>query len=104
MLLSQLAPSWPIAVGRHLLLTATQRAVTGRATLTVNGDIVTIMVDAKGLFLNRVHPQHIHGWMGASKDATCPAPTADTDGDRLVEVGEGLPFYGPVLVPLDTDL
>ncbi|HEV2148517.1 MAG TPA: hypothetical protein VGR37_14030 [Longimicrobiaceae bacterium] len=82
---------------------ATKRAATGRATLTVNGDMVTIMIDARGVF-PAVHPQHIHGWMGAAQDATCPSPTADTDGDGLVELLEGLPFYGPVLVPLDSDL
>lgn len=30
-------------------------------------------------------------------NSTCPTIAADANGDGIVSVGEGLPFYGPVL-------
>ena len=34
------------------------------------------------------------------KNSTCPTPDADANGDGIVDVGEGLPNYGPVILPL----
>lgn len=75
--------------------------VMGTATLTLEGDMLTVHIMASGLEPNKLHPQHIHGFMENNKNAVCPPPSADTDGDGLVELGEGLPFYGPVLLPLE---
>ena len=82
---------------------ATKRAVTGKATFIVKDGMFTAIVDAKGVAPGVPHPQHIHGFT-SGKEAVCPGPQADDDGDGLVELLEGLPFYGPVLVPLDKDL
>lgn len=45
-----------------------------------------------------IHPQHIHA------PAAFPPPSGDVNGDGFVDVIEGVPFYGPILVPLDSDL
>lgn len=78
------------------------QGVTGRAVLTVgtNGDL-TVEVDAGGLAVESplgIHAQHIHG------GPECPTRADDANGDRIVDVIEGVPVYGPILVPLDGDL
>lgn len=75
--------------------------VSGRADLTLDGDILTVHIRAKGLEPDRLHIQHIHGRFdedGNPINSVVPPPSADTDGDGFVEVGEGVPFYGPVLL------
>lgn len=82
--------------------------VTGKATIkyTVNGNF-EVLINAKGLSPNRVHPQHIHGFAPDSdmpnKKAVCPPASAAGD-DGILTLVEGLPFYGGVLVPLDNKL
>ena len=74
------------------------RAVTGKAVLTMDEEgALTVRLDVKGVVPGQLHAQHIHGHDG---EATCPTPQADADGDGLVSVGEGVPDYGGVLVPL----
>lgn len=46
-------------------------------------------------FPEGLHAQHIHA---ADR---CPPMSADANGDGIVDVLEGVPFYGPILVPLD---
>lgn len=84
---------------------ATERAVTGTATFTVSGGEIMARVDAKGLYPGIPHAQHIHGFTDGT-DATCPSPKADRreDGDQLIDVVEGVPSYGGILVPLDSEL
>ncbi|MBB1286209.1 CHRD domain-containing protein [Flavisolibacter sp. BT320] len=74
--------------------------VSGMATLKLEGNMLTVTIEASGLTPNQVHPQHIHGFTERNKNAKCPPMTADTDGDGLVELAEGAPFYGPVLLSL----
>ncbi len=74
--------------------------VTGMAELTLIGDQLTVKIEATGLEPDMLHPQHIHGFKENNRNSTCPPASADDDGDGLVELGEGLPFYGPVLLPL----
>ena len=74
--------------------------VTGEATITVENNTLTVKVWADGLEPNMVHPQHIHGFMEDNRNSTCPAPSADTNGDGIVDLVEGLPSYGPVLLEL----
>ena len=74
--------------------------VSGSAELTLIGDQLTVKVNAMGLEPNMVHPQHIHGFADNKGNSTCPTPAADTNGDGLVDLVEGLPSYGGVLLEL----
>ncbi len=74
--------------------------VSGSAELTLTGDQLTVKVNATGLEPNMVHPQHIHGFSEDKRNSTCPTPAADTNGDGLVDLVEGLPSYGGVLLEL----
>lgn len=74
--------------------------VMGEANITVEGNELTVEIWAEGLEANMVHPQHIHGFMDTKKNSTCPDPSADTNGDGLVDLVEGLPSYGGVLLEL----
>lgn len=73
--------------------------VSGYAMLTLEGKKLTVEIHAKGLEAEKEHPQHIHG-LENNENATCPTLSADENGNGLIEIGEGLPFYGPVLLPL----
>ena len=57
------------------------QAVTGTATFTIEEGVFTAEVDARGL-----------------------AVTDDANGDGVLDVVEGVPAYGPILVPLDEEL
>ncbi|MER2997957.1 hypothetical protein [Pontibacter populi] len=83
------------------IMSLNDSGVSGTATLTLEGDQLTVHIMATGLEPGMVHPQHIHGFMDSNQNAVCPPMSADTDGDGLVELGEGVPFYGPVLLPLE---
>lgn len=81
--------------------------VTGEATITYlqDGKFETHVM-AENLAPNVAHPQHIHGFgvMDENpKDAVCP-PMSAAGEDGLLSLPEGLPFYGPVLIPLDSEL
>lgn len=69
-------------------------------TLDRNASTVTVSIEASGLEPNMLHPQHIHGLEDSRKAATCPTPSADQNGDGLVDLAEGLPSYGPVVISL----
>lgn len=74
------------------------RDVKGQAKFQiVNGQFVA-MDEAVGAQPGMIHPQHIHA------AAQCPPASADVNHDGYVDVIEGLPFYGAILVPLDSDL
>jgi hypothetical protein len=49
---------------------------------------------------DEMHPQHIHGFTDGTV-ATCPDMSDDSDGDGLIQIGEGLPSYGNVQLPLN---
>jgi len=71
----------------------------GTATVSVQGDMLTVNVIAQGMVPNQAHPQHIHGLMNG-EEGTCPPASADTDEDGIITIPEGAPFYGDVLLPL----
>jgi hypothetical protein len=73
--------------------------VSGIAIFTVKGGELRSVVAVHGLEPGQVHMQHIHGMADGSL-ATCPPAIADVNGDGLISFAEGLPFYGPVLLPL----
>lgn len=63
-------------------------------------------VEAMNLAPNLPHPQHIHGFgfeNEGPENAVCP-PMSAAGEDGLLTLGDGLPFYGPVLIPLDNEL
>jgi hypothetical protein len=70
----------------------------GTATFTIIGDEVVANVDMEGVPADITHAQHVH------LADSCPTAAADTNGDGFVDVLEGVPAYGPILVPLDGDI
>lgn len=77
--------------------------VRGIAVVRVEGDRIDVTTLASGLSPGEPHLQHIHGFVSGDL-AACPAQIADANKDGVIDVGEGVPFYGPILVPLDSDL
>lgn len=74
--------------------------VHGMAHLMLDGDRLTVTVEAMGLEAGKPHPQHIHGFMENNRNSTCPTTALDTNGDGLIDLGESVPAYGPVLLDL----
>lgn len=74
--------------------------VYGLAYLRLDGDKLETTVLGFNMTPNMVHPQHIHGFDDDSMNSTCPTEAADTNGDGLVSLEEGAPFYGPVILSL----
>lgn len=72
--------------------------VSGVATMDLQGDTLTVTIHASGLEPNQTHMQHIHAIDHGN--STCPPLSADTDGDGIISFAEGLPFFGPVRLPL----
>jgi hypothetical protein len=68
--------------------------VTGTASLKVDGTQVHVNIHVRGLSPNLPHAMHIHGILGDAN--VCPPASADTNGDGLVSLEEGAPFYGPI--------
>ncbi|HEB60714.1 MAG TPA: hypothetical protein ENJ06_02715 [Phycisphaeraceae bacterium] len=81
------------------LNTLNNSGVHGVATVTLKGDTLAVTIHATGVEAGKPHPQHIHGATDGTP-ASCPDLTADTDGDNLVSVGEGMPSYGPIILPM----
>lgn len=78
--------------------------VTGEAIVAYDTQsrTVTVAISASGLEPNQVHIQHIHGWADG-RNATTPTLAQDVDGDGFIELAEGVPSYGPVLLNIATD-
>jgi hypothetical protein len=83
-------------------LVAVNHQGSGHVDLHEHG--TTLDVDLKAMGLDDgIHVAHIHGIKQA--EAECPAlAAADHDGNGLVDFGEGLPFYGPVVRTLSNGL
>ena len=73
-------------------------AVEGQAQIFIQGDTIRVHLNARGVAPGIVHAMHIHA------SDRCPDASDDANGDGVVDVIEGLPKYGPILVPLDSDL
>jgi hypothetical protein len=84
--------------------TLSNSGVTGEAIIGYDEDSgrITVAISASGLEANQVHIQHIHGFVDGTQAQT-PTTAFDTDGDGFVELGEGLPSYGDILLNLTTD-
>ena len=74
--------------------------VHGTATLMLDGNMLTVTVEAMGLEAGKPHPQHIHGFTENNRNSTCPTSALDTNGDGLIDLGESVPAYGPVILDL----
>ena len=90
----------PLNAGSHTVGDVTYTIPTTRGTATVNlkGDDVTVTVNVDGVTPMTLHPQHIHA------GTTCPNASDDANGDGFVDVIEGLPKYGGILVSLDSTI
>lgn len=77
--------------------------VTGKVLLQLNGDRLKIVLNATGLEPGIPHPQHIHGALG-TPEGMCPDMADDANGDGVIDVIEGVPDYGAILLTLDSDL
>lgn len=61
---------------------------------------IRVNIQATGLEVTpQPHVGHIHGLEG-NRDSMCPTSAQDTDNDGFLELAEGLPVYGPIIVPL----
>ncbi|MFR9676280.1 hypothetical protein [Streptomyces sp. TR06-5] len=74
----------------------------GTAFLTLDGNDLTVKVEAEGLTPNSPHAQHLHG-STEGKDFRCPTPDADKNGDGIVSTPEGIPSYGGIMISLTTE-
>jgi hypothetical protein len=62
----------------------------GEARFSISGDKLTISIKADGVPPNLVHWQHFHGFVD-NRAATCPTPTADANGDGIIDLIETEP-------------
>ncbi|MCM4160273.1 hypothetical protein FHG64_04185 [Antarcticibacterium flavum] len=72
------------------------------AYFEVKDNMLKATILAAGVTPNQQHPQHIHGPEDGS-NATCPPMSADANGDGLISLAEGLPYYGGVQLSLNNE-
>lgn len=75
--------------------------------LTLDGTMLTVQEHATGLEPGQMHPQHIHGLLGADAPNTTPVSASnfaalDVDNNGYVDLAEGKVSYGPILLDLAT--
>jgi hypothetical protein len=72
----------------------------GSATLRLNGNVMTMTVDAQGLLNAAPHLMHIH----AGGHGICPPASAAQlhNGHLSISTTAGIPYYGDVVVALTT--
>jgi len=82
---------------RANLQTLNSSGVRGQAKMTLDGDQLKVTINARGYEANKLHVQHIHGFAN-KQNSVCPNISADTNNDGVVDLVEGLPSYGPVML------
>lgn len=70
----------------------------GTAMVHVQGNQITVTMQASGLLADNPHAAHIH--FGAEALHECPTAADDADGNGKLNTTEGGPAYGPVVVSL----
>lgn len=90
----------PLNAGEHTVGSDTYTIPTasGSAVINLKGNDLTVTINVAGVTPLTLHPQHIHA------GTMCPDASDDVNNDGFVDVLEGLPKYGPVLISLDSDL
>lgn len=83
------------------LLTLNNSGVSGTAFLAKEGDELTVIMKVDGYEPGVEHLQHIHGLADGEGAASCPTLAQDANGDNLVDLQEGLPAYGGIVLPLE---
>jgi len=77
--------------------------VAGTTNLSLDGNILTVTVNATGLEANQPHEQHIHGFADGSQ-SNCPpsplTPAIDTNGNGILEDMEAEAVAGPPILGL----
>ncbi|MEM1056741.1 MAG: hypothetical protein AAGI52_14560 [Bacteroidota bacterium] len=75
----------------------------GTAAIRVDGagGVFSVDLEVTGLD-DRSHPQFL--FARVTEISECPTAADDTNADGFVDVVEGLPRYGGILLPLDNDL
>jgi len=88
------------ATYRATLSPLNNSGASGEAVLTKSGQTLRVHITASGLEAGGVHVSHIHGLSDGSRavDSSCPTTAEDSDGDGFVELAEGAPKYGPIIV------
>jgi hypothetical protein len=77
----------------------------GRADIVHDGmdNTLWVRIQGGGFAADQLHVQHIHGRFdddGNPRDSVSPTLADDTDGDGVIELLEGLPRYGGILLSL----
>jgi Cu/Zn superoxide dismutase len=72
--------------------------VSGTAMLSLEGNMLTVTITAMGLEPGKTHVHHTHGFTDNTQNSTCPTTALDTNGDGLIDLGESVPAYGPVVL------
>lgn len=103
--LSGIAIAQPKAETYQVELTELNNSgVKGKVNLRLLKDrYLQVTINATGLEMDGLHVGHIHGTLDAAgnpTDAMCPTLEDDADGDGFIELGEGVPQYGPIIIPL----
>lgn len=77
---------------------ATGAKATGDVKFVIDGDELTITVDAEALPPNMMHLQHFHGFKDG-KAADCPDAAADKNNDGVIDLIETEAYAGTTMVP-----
>ncbi|MEU5240224.1 hypothetical protein ACH4UR_04150 [Streptomyces lydicus] len=73
----------------------------GVAMLSLKGNQLTVKIESEGLVPGQPHAQHLHGSTDGH-DFHCPDPSADTNGDGVIDNTEATVDYGNINISLTT--
>ncbi len=74
------------------------------ASVSVEGNEMSVKIDGTGFTPNAPHAQHLHGDTDLTTDFRCPTGLErDANGDGVVDTAEALPDYGDVFIALTTE-